>query len=197
VPFKVGLTGGIASGKTTVSNAFADLGVPIIDADVIARQLVAPGLAAYQQIREQFSAEVIAADGQINRVWLREKIFSDADAKRELEAILHPKIRAQMLQEITQLDTAYCIVSIPLLVESQMQDLLDRVLVIDVAESEQISRLTQRDQITTKQAQQILANQCSRAERLAIADDVIDNSGSMSDLLSKVTQLDAVYRKLV
>lgn len=197
MPVKVGLTGGIASGKTTVSNAFAKLGVSIIDADVIARQLVAPGLAAYQQIKEQFSAEVISADGQINRAWLREKIFSDAEAKRALEAILHPKIRAQMLQEITQLDAAYCIVSIPLLVESQMLDLLDRVLVIDVAESEQIARLTQRDQITTKQAQQILANQCSRAERLAIADDVIDNSGSMTDLLSKVTQLDAVYRKLV
>jgi dephospho-CoA kinase len=197
VPFNVGLTGGIASGKTTVSNAFADLGVPIIDADVIARQLVAPGLAAYQQIKVAFAAEVIAADGQINRAWLREKIFSDADAKRALEAILHPKIRAQMEQEITQLDAAYCIVSIPLLVESQMQNLLDRVLVIDVAETEQIARLTQRDNISTEQAQKILAHQCSRAERLAIADDVIDNSGSMTELLSKVSQLDDFYRKLV
>ena len=193
---KVGLTGGICSGKTTVSEIFARLGVPIIDMDVIARQVVEPGSPALAEITETFGPDVLNPDGSLNRQRLRQRIFdSDADRKK-LEAILHPRIRAETERRVAELDASYCIIVIPLLAETGQQSLVDRILVVDVPESLQIERLVARDHISIAEAQKILNSQASREDRLHIADDVIHNEGDLASLEEQVRQLHARYIRL-
>lgn len=192
----IGLTGGIASGKTLVSDAFAALGVPIIDTDVIARDLVKPGRPALAEIVRRFGSDCLQADGSLNRRLLRDRVFADASTRRRLEAILHPRIRTTVRQQLHQLHAApYAIVVIPLLAESSdYLTLLDRVLVVDVPESVQCERVMARDGIDAGQAERILAAQANRKARLACADDILDNTGTPADLAARVSELDQSYR---
>jgi len=194
--FRVGLTGGIASGKSTVSALFAQLGVPVIDADEISRIVVAPGSAGLAAIVGRFGPRVLADDGALNRRALRLMIFEEPAARRDLEAILHPLIRDEMERTAKNAGGAYQMFSIPLLVEGGPSDRVDRVLVVDVDEETQIHRVMARDQIPEPQARAILAAQATRAARLAAADDVICNSGSVADLRQSVEQLHARYLRL-
>ncbi len=194
--FRVGLTGGIASGKSTVSTLFENLGIEVIDADNIARQLSQPGTAEYQSIVQQFGADYLLADGQLNRAALRKRLFSDRRAKQTLEQILHPSIRQQLLQQAADATGSYCIVSIPLLIEANMQSCVDRILLVDVDHETQLARLQTRDQLSVEEAIQHLAAQSNRAQRLQYADDIIDNSDGIEKLKFQVTQLHALYCQL-
>jgi len=191
--FRVGLTGGIASGKSTVARFFGALGVPVIDADAIAREVVAPGTPALTQIRETFGAELIGPDGALDRRAMREQVFRDPDARRRLETITHPAIRAEMAARSASAGGPYQILDIPLLVEGGAQDRVDRVLVVDADEATQIRRLQARDGATLTEARAILAAQVPRAARLAAADDVIRNDGDLATLRDQVEALHARY----
>jgi len=195
-PFRVALTGGIASGKTTVANLFAELGVPLIDTDVIARQVVEPGQPALAVIVSTFGPDVLDADGRLDRRRMRERIFTDPAAKRRLEAILHPAIRVEMERQSREAGGSYQMLVIPLLTESRRRDPFDRVLLVDVPEELQIQRLMMRDGVTHDQAQASLNAQASRAERLAMADDVVRNTGRVDDLRDEIAKLHAQYLAL-
>lgn len=192
----VGLTGGIGSGKTTVANLFAELGVPIIDTDLIARQLVEPGKPALAAIVRQFGDDILQANGELDRSRLADITFQDQAQRLRLEAILHPAIRQEMLRQLADLQTAYTIVVIPLLVETGQSQGLDRVLLVDCPEAEQIARVTKRDARPVQQIQAIMQSQATRQQRQAIADDVILNAGTLDDLRQQVKQLDHKYRAL-
>ncbi len=192
----IGLTGGIGSGKTTVTHMFAELGVPIIDMDDIAKQIVEPGQPALKQITRLFGNSVIDPDGRLKRQQLANIIFDSTAKRQQLEALLHPLIREETQRQLAKLKAPYCIVVIPLLIESDQDSLIDRILVVDVPESVQISRTTQRDAIPVSQAKKILAAQADRQTRLNAADDVINNSGKLDVLSQQVISLDQKYRKL-
>jgi len=193
----IGLTGGIASGKSSVAAQFAALGVPIIDTDHIARELVMPGQPALRDIVEHFGTQALHANGQIDRAWLRQRIFSDAQARAALNTIMHPRIRARVEDELGKLTTAYAIVVVPLLVDSQnYDDIVQRVLLVDLDETEQLRRLMARDPIDLAQAQAIIKAQATRAQRLARADDVIDNHGAADQLATQISRLHAHYTQL-
>lgn len=194
--FVVGVTGGIGSGKSAVTDCFHRLGVPVIDADQVARQVVEPGEPALKQIIELFGYDYLQVDGHLDRRRLRERVFQDDPSRKALEALLHPVIRQRMQQLLTQLDTDYAIFSIPLLIETGQSDEVDRILVIDCPPSLQIERITQRDGISRQAAAAILASQCSREQRLAKADDIIDNSGTLEALCEQVPAFDRLYRQL-
>lgn len=194
--FKVGLTGGIASGKSTVCRLFSHYGIPIIDADVIARQLVEPGQAALKKIARTFGNKLLRADGSLNRHAARTLIFSDSKAKQQLENILHPQIRQQLVQQSEQLTADYCILAIPLLIEANMEDLVDRILIIDIEPELQLQRLCERDNLSSQDAQLILNHQCDQQQRLTRADDVINNSGPPESLAQFVDNLHKKYCKL-
>ena len=196
-PFRVALTGGIASGKTTVANLFAELGVPLIDTDVIARQVVEPGQPALAEVVAAFGPDVLDADGRLDRRRMRERIFSDPTAKQRLEAILHPAIRAEMERQSRVAGGPYQVLVIPLLTEGKRRDHVDRVLLVDVPEELQIQRLMMRDGVTHEQAAASLNAQATRAERLAMADDVVRNTGRVDDLREEVAKLHAKYLALV
>ena len=195
-PFRVALTGGIASGKTTVANLFAALGVPMIDTDVIARQVVEPGRPTLAEVVANFGPDVLDADGRLDRRRMRERIFSDPTARQRLEAILHPAIRAEMERQSHQASGPYQVLVIPLLTEGKRRDHVDRVLLVDVPEELQIRRLMMRDGVTHEQAEASLNAQATRAERLAMADDVVRNTGRVDDLRDEVAKLHAKYRAL-
>jgi dephospho-CoA kinase len=195
-PFRVALTGGIASGKTTVADLFAALGVPLIDTDVIARQVVEPGQPALAAVTATFGPEILDADGRLDRRRMRERIFSDPTAKQRLEAILHPAIRAEMERQSRASGGVYQVLVIPLLTEGKRRDHMDRVLLVDVPEELQIRRLMMRDGVTHEQAQASLNAQATRAERLAMADDVVRNTGRVDDLRDEVAKLHAKYLAL-
>jgi len=195
-PLRVALTGGIASGKTTVADLFAARGVPVIDTDVIARDVVEPGTPALAAVVEAFGIEVLGADGRLDRRRMRERIFSDAGARRRLEGILHPAIRAEMARRSLAAGGPYQVLVIPLLAEGGRRDHVDRVLLVDVPEELQVERLMLRDGVSREQATASLGAQAGRAARLAIADDVIVNTGRADDLDHEVTALDVKYRKL-
>ena len=195
-PLRVALTGGIASGKTTVADLFAARGVPVIDTDVIARDVVQPGTPALAAVVEAFGIEVLGADGRLDRRRMRERIFSDAGARRRLEGILHPAIRAEMARRSLAAGGPYQVLVIPLLAEGGRRDYVDRVLLVDVPEELQVERLMLRDGVSREQATASLGAQAGRAARLAIADDVIVNTGRADDLDHEVTALDVKYRKL-
>ena len=192
-PYRVGLTGGIASGKSTVADMFRDLGVPIIDTDVIAREVVEPGQPALREIRDMFGDHVLRADGTLDRAAMRQLVFSDDDARRCLEAILHPRIGQATLAQAEAAGGAYQIIVVPLLTGSALREQMDRVLVVDCDVETQVQRLLDRDAESEAQARRILGAQASREDRLAIADDVIDNSGSLDDTHAAVLALHQRY----
>jgi dephospho-CoA kinase len=194
-PLRVGLTGGIASGKSTVAEMFADLGVPVIDTDIIAREVVKPGEPALDEIRERFGGQVINTNGELDRAALRHLIFSDAVARHDLEAILHPRIGAETRRQSLAATGPYQLIVVPLLVGSQLIQFVDKILVVDCDEDTQIQRLIARDSQTIDQAQRILSAQASREERLAIADDVIRNDQGLAATRVQVLALDATYRQ--
>lgn len=195
-PYTVVLTGGIAAGKTLVSDEFAQLGIGVIDTDIIARQIVTPGQAALEEIKSTFGADIIDAAGQLKRQVLRARIFSDPNARKKLEAILHPRIRREVSKAITRVKSVYCILVIPLWVENGTYPHIDRVLVVDVNPATQLDRLMSRDGSSRVEAHQALASQASRAERLGIADDVLENSGSPIATRQHVAQLHQKYLHL-
>jgi dephospho-CoA kinase len=195
--FTVGLTGGIGSGKSTVADCFAALGVPVIDTDVLARDLTARGGAALDAIRAAFGDTVMQADRSLDRAALRRRVFADADARRQLEAILHPRIRQAVELKLAALIAPYALVVIPLLVETGgYRDLLKRVLVVDCPEELQIARVVARSGLMPDEVKAILAAQASRAERLAAADDVIVNAASPESLPAQVATLHQHYQLL-
>ena len=189
----IGLTGGIGSGKSTVADYFKSLGVPVIDADVITRELVKPGQDALQDIAKYFGNEIIQADGQLDRARLRKRVFSNPEERIALENILHPRAREITQQRIAELDTPYCIVCAPLLIESGWTDMVQRVLVIDLPVELQVKRTIDRDGITPEQAESIIKSQLNRSARLAAADDILDNSGDITSLLERVDALHKQY----
>ncbi len=195
-PLRIGLTGGIASGKSTVADAFAELGVPVIDTDLIAREVVEPGQPALDEIRRTFGAGVIDAGGHLDRAAMRRRVFADPAERRRLEAILHPRIRDLTFARAAAAGGPYQLIVVPLLVESPIRRRMDRVLVVDVPESLQLERLLARDAGEPAQARAMIDAQASRARRLALADDVIDNAGSIEATREQVRRIDRRYRGL-
>lgn len=194
-PYIVGLTGGIGSGKTTVSEMFAALGVEVVDADAISREIVTPDSAALRSIIERFGPELLNADGSLHRQRLRNLIFHDSAAKAWLEGLLHPLIRSAIRTRIAASKSPWLLLSAPLLLESQAYDFVDRVLVVDASEHTQVNRVTQRDGSSTGDVIRIMANQLPRAARLQLADDIIENSGSLDALKKQVITLAAKYEE--
>jgi len=192
----IALTGGIGAGKSAVADHFAEFGVPVIDADLLAREQVRPGSEGLQEIVRRFGRDVLNADGELDRRRLRRLIFQDPEAKKGLEAILHPRIRTEMRRRIDKIEAPYVVLVIPLLVENGQKDLADRVLVVDSPEDLQIERVCRRDRQSTEEIQAILQAQCSRAERLAVADDLIRNDGSLQKLREETTELHHHYMLL-
>ena len=193
--YRVALTGGIASGKTTVANLFAAHGVPLVDTDLIAREVVEPGQPALAAVVATFGADVLDQEGRLDRRRLREIIFGDAAARGRLEAILHPAIRAEMERQSAAAADAgpYQLLVIPLLAEGGRRNHVDRVLVVDTPESVQVARLMARDAVTREQAEASLRAQAARTARLGIADDVVNNTGRIEDLRDQVDALHLQY----
>ena len=191
--FVIALTGGVASGKTTVSDLFAELGVPVIDTDIIARELVEPGEPLLASIVSAFGHELLDAYGKLQRRKLRKLIFSNQEKREQLEALMHPQIAAEARLRINSVRSGYCLLVIPLLAEKGGYAGVDRILVIDTDEESQLHRLTSRDDVARDQAVAVLEAQASREQRLSIADDVITNSGEVSDLKDKVRSLHQSY----
>ncbi|AJI95058.1 dephospho-CoA kinase [Yersinia ruckeri] len=192
----VALTGGIGSGKSTVANAFANLGVSLVDADVIARQVVEPGTPALNEIKSRYGQNILLTDGCLNRSVLREKIFHDPQEKNWLNALLHPLIQQETQRQLAMIEAPYALWVIPLLVENNLSNKANRVLVVDVAPEIQLKRTMARDGISRQQAEHILASQVSRQQRLASADDIIDNSGDPSTIPPLVASLHHRYLRL-
>lgn len=187
---KVGLTGGIGSGKSTVVKGLQAKGITIVDADQIAREVVQPGEQALDEIARVFGPEVLQADGTLDRSKLKQRIFSDPSAKQQLEAILHPRIRQRILERVNNAkDTDYVVADIPLLVESKYPDHFDRVIVVDCTEAQQIERVKARDAMSDEQIQRIMDSQASRQQRLDAATDIIDNTGSLDSLKMQIEKL--------
>ncbi len=197
MPYPVGLTGGIGSGKSTVARFFQTLGVPILDADVISRALTAPGGAAIDDIKNTLGPEFIGNNGGLDRAMARQRIFSDPKTKRALEAILHPMIRANVNSQIAASDAEYAILDIPLLVESGgYQDRIKRIVVVDCDEHLQIERTMARSKLTMPEVKAIMAAQATRADRLRHADDIILNETGLDSLSQSVAVLDQRLRAL-
>ncbi|ARJ41150.1 dephospho-CoA kinase [Pantoea alhagi] len=194
--YTVALTGGIGSGKSTVAAAFAGYGVEIIDADIIARQVVEPGQPALQEIATRFGSTILHADGTLNRAALRQTIFNSPAEKAWLNQLLHPLIHAETRRQLAAVRSPWCLWVVPLLVENRLEKLADRVLVIDVEPEVQIQRTMARDRITREQAEKIIAAQATRTARLAVADDIIENSGQPHEVLPLVAELNQRYLAL-
>ncbi|MGM0784265.1 MAG: dephospho-CoA kinase [Pseudomonadota bacterium] len=195
----IGLTGGIASGKSTVARAFERLGIPWVDADDVAREVVEPGEPALTEIAARFGQRVLNADGSLNRRALREIVFADPDERRWLESVTHPRIRHRLAAQLERLqagEAPYVLLVSPLLFESGQHEMVERCLVIDVPEAVQIARTAARDDVDEAQARAIVAAQMPRQERLARADDVIDNGSDEAALIAQVQRLDKTYRRL-
>jgi dephospho-CoA kinase len=196
LPFRIGLTGGIASGKSTVADMFAELGASIVDTDVIAREVVRAGEPALGEIRERFGESVIDETGNLDRSTLRKLVFSDDDARLDLEKILHPRIGLETRRQAEAASGPYQIIVVPLLVGSALLQFVERVLVVDCNEETQMQRLRGRDAETAEQAHRMLAAQASRDARLSIADDVISNDQDLEKTLQQVVLLDRIYKDL-
>ncbi|MDS4028732.1 MAG: dephospho-CoA kinase [Candidatus Contendobacter sp.] len=192
----IGLTGGIGSGKTAVSDRFARWGVPIVDTDLLARELVEPGQLVLMDIVAEFGPDCLNGDGRLHRARLRERVFTDPGGRRRLEAILHPRIRVLARERIAGLSTPYCLLVIPLLAETGMTDLVDRVLVVDAPEAERVRRVMARDGINETQARRILAAQADRDRRLALANEIVENAGDLAALDQRVAALHRHYSTL-
>ena len=194
--FTVALTGGVASGKSTVERLFASRGIEIVDADHVAREVVAAGTAGLADIVEVFGTDVLSADGSLDRRAMRERVFADERARRQLEAIIHPRVREVLRQRASEVHSAYGMLVIPLLVESGDYAWVNRVLVVDVPREVQRERLLKRDGISRELAEAMLDAQASREQRLAVADDVIDNSADLESLDAAVERLHRRYVQL-
>jgi len=193
---KIGLTGGIGSGKSTVSGLFEALGVPVIDADVIARSLLEPGTEATRQVIQIFGKDIAINEQEIDRAKLRERVFENESARKKLESILHPIVHQKIRQQAEDITSPYCIVVIPLLFEAGHQDLVERILVVNAPREKQVERAASRDRASAQEIEKILDSQIDPEERLARADDVIDNTDGIEQLESRVRELDALYRGL-
>ncbi len=192
--YVVAITGGIGSGKTTVADRFQALyNINIVDADIIAREVVNPGTEGLAQIEQHFGPQILLDDGHLNRAKLRECIFSEPSEKQWLNDLLHPLIRSEMRRQIALSTSEYTLLVVPLLVENKLQYLANRVLVVDVLEQTQINRTVNRDKVNHQQVKAILASQASREERLAIADDIINNDQQNNDLDMKISLLHEKY----
>ena len=192
--FVIGLTGGIASGKTTVANLFKQqFKIDIVDADIVAREVVEPGTPGLNAIMEHFGTDIVRDDQTLDRAKLREKIFSNPEEKAWVNGLLHPMIREKMIEDLEQVTSDYALLVVPLLVENKLDSLCDRVLVVDVEPQTQISRTVKRDNVSEEQAKAILASQASREQRLALADDVVKNNPDDPDLLLQITDLHEKY----
>ena len=195
-PFLVGLTGGIGSGKTLVSDTFAQLGVDIVDADIIARDVVAPGSEGLGALVEHFGSDIVTASGELNRAALRELVFSNEEEKAWLNTCLHPRIRQAMQQAAANVNSSYGILAVPLLIENDLTGMVDRVTVVDCPEDMQVARAMQRDGSSETIIRSIIASQATREQRLAVADDVIDNSLTPEHTCEQVKALHATYQAL-
>ena len=193
---RIGLTGGIASGKSTVARMFAELGVEVIDTDEIAHQLVAPGSPALAAVIEAFGRTILTEDGALDRPQMRRIVFADSDKRRRLETILHPLIRQAALAKAAASDAVYVILVVPLLFETGFDQLVNRTLAIDCPEILQIERLVDLDNVSKEEAQAMIASQLNRQERRAAADDVIDSSGTLATIHSRVFELHEQYLDL-
>lgn len=195
----IGLTGGIASGKSTVARLFGDLGARWVDADDIAREVVTPGEPALKAIVDRYGDAILTREGRLDRAALRALVFADEKERRWLEATTHPRVRERLVTRLSllrQQDAPYVLLVSPLLFESGQVDMVQRTLVVDVPEALQIERTTQRDDVDLAQAKAIVASQMGRDERLSLADDVITNDGDLAALSEAVKALDATYRRL-
>ena len=195
--FIVGLTGGIGSGKTTVSDMFAKLNIDIIDADIAARTVVMPGSKALIAIEANFGPDFITPTGELDRTKLRSRIFSNSDDKTWLNNLLHPLIRTEILSQISEAKSNYCVLVAPLLIENNLQKLVNRVLVINIDEANQIARTAERDPSSVAEIKRIIASQMPSKQRLSFADDVINNQDiSLEEIQQQVIALDQKYRTL-
>lgn len=192
----VGVTGGIGSGKTAVTNLFAELGITIVDADIAARIVVEPGRPALAAIAERFGPSMLQADGTLNRAAMRTRIFSNPDDKRWLEQLTHPRIGEEIAHQLHTATSPYVILVSPLLIEGEQHKFCDRILVVDVPEEMQLQRTVQRDNNDADQVRRIIASQASRTQRLERADDVIENTGTLEELRERILALHQQYLKL-
>jgi dephospho-CoA kinase len=193
---RIALTGGIGSGKSTVAQAFAALGVPVIDADALARELVQPGQAALEEIVGVFGPSVLHQDASLDRTALRQLVFTDVEQRARLEAILHPRIYREMERRVAITRGPYVILVIPLLIETGRRDIADRILAVDLPEDLQRERVMRRDDVSAELASAIMRSQCTREQRLAMADDQIVNDGSRADLSARVLEKHRFYLDL-
>ena len=193
----IGLTGGIGSGKSVASDKFASLGITVVDADVASRTVVEPGMPALQEIESHFGSEIITEDGQLDRAKLREIIASDAEERKWLESVLHPRIGEQIAKEISESTSPYTLFVAPLLLETNSQEMCARVVVVDVPNDVQVERTAKRDKVPTDQVEQIVSAQMGREKRLEKADDVLLNTGTIEELEKKVEQLHKKYLQMV
>ena len=193
---RVGLTGGIGSGKSTVEGCFRELGAPTIDADAISRRVAEPGQPAFADIVALFGPEVVDDSGRLRRALMRERVFKDLALKKRLEAVIHPLVRQEIQAFTDSADGPYCVICVPLLLETGARTRTDRILVVDAPEALQASRASQRDQADAAQIRQIIAAQIPREERLRAADDVISNDGSLENLKLQVKRLHDKYLEL-
>ena len=196
---RVALSGGIASGKTTVSNALAEHGVPIIDTDLLAREVVEPDTVGLNGIVELFGESILNKSGALNRKKLRTIVFADDTARSDLEALLHPLIRdltEAKLDYLEKINTLYVVVVIPLLIETNQQDAYDHIVIVDVEPEVQVQRVMARDKCSPEQAEKIIASQATRKERLAVADDVIFNSSTPKAVELQVAKIHARMKSL-
>jgi dephospho-CoA kinase len=189
----IGVTGGIGSGKSTVADLFSSLGVPVIDADELAKEVVMPGQAAYEAILRRFGPTILTGSGELDRRQLRERVFSDPANRAHIEEIVHPRVYAEISRQLDRLDSPYAIVVVPLLIESGGRDIVDRVLVVDASEESQIERTNRRDGTARGTIEKILAAQLDRHTRLSAADDVIENNASVEALEEAVSTLHRRY----
>jgi dephospho-CoA kinase len=193
---KIGLTGGIGSGKSTACEIFSELGIPVIDADIIAHDLVRPGKPAFEEITKIFGKEIISNDGTLDRKKIRDQIFANETERKKLEDILHPAIYREITHQTENLNSGYCIISIPLLLETGASGIVDRVLIIDVSREFQLSRASVRDSSSKSDIEAIIDSQISREDRLAAAADIIDNEGDIDRLRKKITELHEFYSSI-
>jgi len=193
---KIGLTGGIGSGKSAACDIFSELGVPVIDADNIAHKLVKPGTPAFNEIKKVFGNEIISSDGTLDRKIIRDKIFTNEIDRKKLEHILHPAVYEEIAVQVENIDSRYCIISIPLLLETDASNTVDRILVIDVPRELQLERASNRDKTNKSDIDAIIDSQISRKDRLSAADDIVDNKGNINDLRKKICELHEFYSNI-